>query len=150
MISSRQTTILQYQMFDVFGREGFIEPGRAGIISLRQVLERNSLDNFISPRIGSKILLSRPRSLRQSDSSRNFIKILSSFQHHIPLIEKLTFTNGIEFGYIGWFGDSQRSQFNRFYLGGTPLQQQQTFYRDNIDLKGISRWFRRIYQSVCR
>jgi len=132
----QQTTILQYQMFDVFGREGFIEPGRAGIISLRQVLERNSLDNFISPRIGSKFSVSAEVA-PPIGQLQEFYKILSSFQHHIPLIEKLTFTNGIEFGYIGWFGDSQRSQFNRFYLGGTPLQQQQTFYRDNIDLKGF-------------
>jgi outer membrane protein insertion porin family len=49
----------------------------------------------------------------------------------------LVFTNGIEGGYIGWFGSDQRNQFNRFYLGGTPLQQQQTFYRENIDLKGF-------------
>lgn len=132
----QQTTILQYQMFDVFGREGFIEPGRANIVSLRQVLERNSLDNFISPRIGSKFMLSAEVA-PPLGQLQEFYKILTSFQHHIPLIEKLTFTNGVEFGYIGWFGDSQRSQFNRFYLGGTPLQQQQTFYRDNIDLKGF-------------
>lgn len=131
----QQTFILQYQMFDVFGSEGFIEPGRANMISLRHVLERNSLDNFISPRFGSKFMISGEVA-PPIGQFREFFKVLTNFQHHIPLIEKLTFTNGFEYGYIGWFGDSQRSQFNRFYLGGTPLQQQQTFYRDNVDLKG--------------
>jgi outer membrane protein insertion porin family len=130
------TSILQYQMFDVLRQEGFIEPGRAHSVSLRQVLERNSLDNFISPRFGSKFTLSAEVA-PPVGQFREYYKVLTAFQHHVPLIEKLTFTNGIEFGYMGWFGDEQRSQFNRFYLGGTPLQQQQTFYRDNIDLKGF-------------
>jgi outer membrane protein insertion porin family len=130
-----QSSILQYQMFDVFGREGFIEPGRASIISLRQVIERNSLDNFISPRIGSKFTLSAEIA-PPVGQFKEFYKLNTAFQQHIPIIDKLVFTNGFEYGYIGWFGTSQRSQFNRFYLGGTPLQQQQTFYRDNIDLKG--------------
>src|SRR5690606_30301874 len=39
------TSVLQYQMFDVFSREGFIRPGRANMLILRQVIERNSLDN---------------------------------------------------------------------------------------------------------
>ena len=132
----QRTSILQYQMFDVLRNEGFIEPGRAHSISFRQVLERNSLDNFISPRFGSKFTLSGEVA-PPIGQFREYYKVLTSFQHHIPLIEKLTFTNGLEFGYMGWFGSSQRSQFNRFYLGGTPLQQQQTFYRDNIDLKGF-------------
>jgi outer membrane protein insertion porin family len=131
-----QTSILQYQMFDVFGREGFIDPGRAYLLSFRQVVERNSLDNFISPRFGSKLTLSGEFA-PPIGQFREFYKILTAFQHHIPLVDKLVFTNGLEYGYIGWFGKSQRSQFNRFYLGGTPLQQQQTFYRDNVDLKGF-------------
>lgn len=130
-----QSSILQYQMFDVFGREGYIEPGRAYIISLRQVIERNSLDNFISPRVGSKITLSAEIA-PPIGQFKEFYKFNTAFQQHIPIVDKLVFTNGFEYGYIGWFGNSQRSQFNRFYLGGTPLQQQQTFYRDNIDLKG--------------
>ncbi len=132
----QQSTILQYQMFDVFGREGFIEPGRANILSLRQVIERNSLDNFISPNFGSKFSISAELA-PPIGQFREFYKFLTSFQHHIPLVDKFVFTNGVEYGYIGWFGNSQRSQFNRFYLGGTPLQQQQTFYRENIDLKGF-------------
>lgn len=130
-----QSSILQYQMFDVFGREGFIEPGRAYIVSIRQVIERNSLDNFISPRIGSKFTLSAEIA-PPVGQFKEFYKFNTAFQLHIPIVDKLVFTNGFEYGYIGWFGNSQRSQFNRFYLGGTPLQQQQTFYRDNIDLKG--------------
>lgn len=132
----QQSTIFQYQMFDVFADEGLIEPGRANMISIRQVIERNSLDNFISPRFGSKLTLSAEVA-PPIGQFKEYYKILTAFQHHVPLIDKLVFTNGVEYGFIGWFGRTQRNQFNRFYLGGTALQQQQTFYRDNIDLKGF-------------
>ena len=130
------TSILQYQWLTVNRREGFIEPGRSPSISLRQVLERNSLDNFISPTYGSKFFLSGelapPLGVFQQ-----YYKVTTGFQTHVPVVGKLVFTNGYEYGFLGWFGDKERSQFGRFYLGGTPLQQQQTFYRENIDLKGF-------------
>jgi outer membrane protein insertion porin family len=130
-----QSSILQYQMFDVFSQEGFIEPGRAYSLSIRQVIERNSIFNPISPEYGSKLMISAEVA-PPIGQFKEFYKILTAYQLHIPLIQKLVFTNGLEGGYIGWFGSDQRNQFNRFYLGGTPLQQQQTFYRENIDLKG--------------
>jgi outer membrane protein insertion porin family len=130
-----QSTILQFQMFDVFGQEGFIEPGRANSLSLRQVIERNSIFNPISPEYGSKLMISAEIA-PPIGQFKEFYKFLAGFQMHIPVVQKLVFTNGLEGGYIGWFGTDQRSQFNRFYLGGTPLQQQQTFYRENVDLKG--------------
>lgn len=130
-----QATILQFQMFDVAFQEGLILPGPATSISLRQVIERNSIDNPISPRFGSKLMISGEIA-PPLGNLKEYYKILAGFQMHVPIVEKLVFTNGLEGGYMGWFGTSQRNQFNRFYLGGTPLQQQQTFYRENIDLKG--------------
>ncbi len=129
------TSALQYQMFDVFRQEGFIEPGRAGMISLKQILERNSLDSPISPSYGSKFTLSGEAAPPLANF-RQFFKINTAFQNHIPVVGKLVFTNGFEYGFLGWFSDDKKSQFSRFYLGGTPLQQQQTFYRENVDLKG--------------
>lgn len=132
----QQSTILQFQTFDVLNAEGFIERGRASSLSIRQVIERNSIFNPISPEYGSKLMLSAEFA-PQIGQLQQFYKILTAYQLHIPIVSKLVFTNGIEGGYIGWFGSDKRNQFNRFYLGGTPLQQQQTFYRENIDLKGF-------------
>lgn len=129
------TSTLNYQMFDVFSQEGFIRPGRASMISLKQILERNSLDNPISPSFGSKFTLAGEFAPPMADF-KQFYKINTAFQNHIPVVGKLVFTNGFEYGFLGWFNDDKKSQFSRFYLGGTPLQQQQTFYRENIDLKG--------------
>lgn len=130
------TSILQYQWLTVNRREGFIEPGPSPQISLRQIIERNSLDNFISPSYGSKFFLSG-EAAPPIGSFKQYYKITTGFQTHVPLIGKLVFTNGYEYGFLGWFGEKGRSQFGRFYLGGTPLQQQQTFYRENIDLRGF-------------
>ncbi|MEX2397093.1 MAG: outer membrane protein assembly factor BamA, partial [Balneolales bacterium] len=58
------------------------------------------------------------------------------FQQHNPLVGKLISSFGIEHGYMGWFGSENRSQFHRYFLGGTQLQQRQTFTRDNIDMRG--------------
>ena len=129
------TSTLQYQMFDVFRQEGFIEPGAASMLSIKQILERNSLDNPISPSYGSKFTLAAEFAPPLGEF-RQFYKINTAFQNHIPVVGKLVFTNGFDYGFLGWFSDEKKSQFSRFYLGGTPLQQQQTFYRENIDLKG--------------
>jgi outer membrane protein insertion porin family len=132
----QQINTLQYQMFDVFRSEGFLEPGRANLLSFRSALERNSTDNPISPSSGSKLSASIEVA-PPMPGFKQFYKGLFSFQNHIPITGKLVMTSGAEFGYLGWFGSKDRSQFSRFYLGGTPLQQQQVFYRDNIDLKGF-------------
>ncbi|MDZ7715922.1 MAG: BamA/TamA family outer membrane protein [Balneolaceae bacterium] len=49
----------------------------------------------------------------------------------------MVLTNTAEFGYLGYLGDKQRSNFQRFALGGTQLQQRQTFLTDNIDMRGF-------------
>jgi outer membrane protein insertion porin family len=131
----QQINILQYQMFDVFRSEGLLEPGRASMISLKSIVERNSLDNPLSPNNGSKLSLSLEVA-PPLPGFKQFYKGLLTFQNHIPIVGKLVATSGAEFGYMGWLGSKDRSQFQRFYLGGTPLQQQQVFYRDNVDLKG--------------
>src|SRR5699024_820417 len=52
------------------------------------------------------------------------------------VVGKLVLTNTIQFGYLGYFGPNQHSNFKRFVLGGTKLQQRQTFIHDNIVLRG--------------
>ncbi len=130
----RHITRLRYQYFNVAGYVSMLG-GQASIISVEQEIQRNSLDNPISPTMGSKFAITGEAAPPTPGFSQYF-KTGLEFQHHIPIIGKLVSTYGAEFGYMGWFGQSNRSQFQRFYLGGTPLQQQQVFTRDNIDMKG--------------
>lgn len=130
----RHITRLRYQYFDV---DGFVSMlgGQANIISIEQELQRNSIDNPMSPSRGSKLSL-RFEAAPPMPGFSQYFKTGMDYQYHIPLVGKLVSTYGAEYGYMSWFGKSDRSQFQRFYLGGTPLQQQQVFTRDNIDMRG--------------
>jgi outer membrane protein insertion porin family len=127
-------SVLSYQLYDVVGQT-FLAEGTANIISFKQVLERNSLDNYISPTRGSKFTISGEIAPPLPNFSQ-FYKLKTSYQHHTTTIDKLVFTNSVEFGYIGYIGDTNRSKFKRFYLGGTQIQQRQSFINDNIDMRG--------------
>jgi len=130
----RHITRLRYQYFDVAGFESLLG-GQASIISIAQELQRNSTDNPISPNVGSRFTIHGEAAPNLPGFSQYF-KVGMDYQYHIPIIGKLVATYGMELGYMSWFGKSNRSQFQRFYLGGTPLQQQQVFTRDNIDMRG--------------
>ena len=128
------TSVLQYQAYDVFG--SFVnQSGKVYVLNVQQIIERNSLDNFISPNSGSKITLTGTIAPPFAGFSQ-FYKVKFKYSHHIPIFDKLVFTNGTEFGHLGYFGTQDRSPFEKFFIGGTPLQQRQTFTRENIDLKG--------------
>lgn len=130
----RHITRLRYQYYDVEAFETLLG-GQANILSFEQVLERNSLDNPISPNAGSRFSIGAEAAPPLPGFSQYF-KTSLNYQHHAPVIGKLVATYGVEFGYMSWFSKSDRSQFQRFYLGGTPLQQQQVFTRHNIDMRG--------------
>lgn len=129
-------TVLQYQLYDVAGGTSFLAEGTSNIMSLKQVIERNSLDNFISPSTGSKFRLSGELAPPLPGFSQ-FYKIKTQYQNHTTITGKLVLTNSIEYGYLGYLGETQRSNFQRFVLGGTQLQQRQSFLDDNIDLRGF-------------
>jgi outer membrane protein insertion porin family len=128
-------TALSYQLYDVTGGASFLAEGTSSIISLRQVLERNSTDNRISPTTGSKFQISGEVAPPLPGFSQ-YYKIKTMYQNHTTLVGKLVMTNGVEYGYLGYLGSSQRSNFQRFILGGTQLQQRQSFLDDNIDMRG--------------
>lgn len=131
-----QRTILSYQLYDVVGGASFLAEGTSSILSIKEVIERNSTDNPISPTTGSKFTISGEIAPPLPGFSQ-FYKIKTAYQNHTTLVGKLVLTNGIEYGYLGYLGDSQRSNFQRFILGGTQLQQRQSFLDDNIDLRGF-------------
>ncbi len=131
-----QRTVLTYNHFNVLGYAGIFEDGRADILSVRQVIERNSTDNPISPRYGSKFDISGEVAL-PLPGFQQFYKIKSSYQHHHTIVGRLVLSAGAEYGYMGYMGDGGRSNFQRFFLGGTEIQQRQNFLNDNIDLRGF-------------
>lgn len=128
-------TVLSYQLYDVDGATSFLAEGTSSLISVRQVLERNSLDNFISPNSGSKLTLSLEVAPPIQGFSE-YYKIKSEFQHHVPIAGKLVLTSQADYGFIGYLTKENRSNFQRFLVGGTQLQQRQSFLYDNIDLRG--------------
>lgn len=129
-------SIVSYQLYDV--SEGFttgLAEGTSSIISFKQVLERNSLDNFISPNSGSKVSLSGEIAPPLPGFSE-FYKIKTEFQHHVPIVGKLVITSQADYGFIGYLTNDRKSDFQKFLVGGTQLQQRQSFLYDNIDLRG--------------
>lgn len=128
-------TALGYQLYDIQGTASFLSAGTSSIISINQTFERNSLDNFISPNRGSKLGLSFEIAPPLPGLSE-YYKIKTDYQYHIPIVEKLVLTSQVNFGFIGFFTNDRRSNFQRFLVGGTQLQQRQSFLYDNIDLRG--------------
>ena len=129
-------SIISYQLYDVTGGASFLPEGVSSILSIQQVLERNSTDNKISPTTGSKLRLSGEIAPPLPGFAQ-YYKFKSSYQNHTSVVGKLVLTNTIEYGYLGYLGQGQRSEFQRFKLGGTQLQQRQSFLDDNIDLRGF-------------
>lgn len=129
-------SVVSYQLYDVV--DGFatgLAEGTSSLISFTQVLERNSLDNFISPNSGSKFTLSGEIAPPLPGFSE-FYKIKTEFQHHIPVVGKLVLTSQADYGFIGYLTNDRQSNFQKFLVGGTQLQQRQSFLYDNIDLRG--------------
>lgn len=132
--STRAT--VSYQLFDIAGGALFLAEGQSSILSFKQELERNSLDNFISPNVGSKFSISGEIA-PPIKGFAEFYKIRSAYQYHVPLVSRLVLSTNAQFGYIGFLTGDRRSEFLRFFVGGTQLQQRQSFLQDNIDLRGF-------------
>ena len=127
---------LSYQLFDIAGGALFLAEGQSSILSYKQELERNTLDNFISPNVGSKFTISGEIA-PPIKGFAEFYKLRSAYQYHVPLVSRLVFSTAAEFGYIGFLTGDRRSEFLRFFVGGTQLQQRQSFLQDNVDLRGF-------------
>ncbi|HLR31241.1 MAG TPA: outer membrane protein assembly factor BamA [Fodinibius sp.] len=129
-------SVLSYQLYDVAGGASFLPEGTSNILSIQQILERNSTDNQISPTTGSKLRLSGEIA-PPLPSFAQYYKFKASFQNHTSIVGDLVLTNTVEYGYLGYLLEGQRSNFQRFKLGGTQMQQRQSFLDDNIDLRGF-------------
>lgn len=130
-----QRTVFGYQLYDVSGSRSYLAEGVTSLFTIEQVLERNSLDHPISPSSGSKFSVSGELAPPLPGFSE-YYKFRTNYQYHIPVVEKLVLTSQVQYGYIGYFTEDRRSDFKKFLVGGTQLQQRQSFLDDNIDLRG--------------
>lgn len=142
-----QRLILTYNRFNVLGFSGIFEDGQADILTLRGVLSRNSLNNPISPSAGSEFDISTEVALPVPGFAQ-FYKIKTGYQHHYTIVDKLVLSGSVDYGYMGYFSEGNRSNFQRFYLGGTQIQQRQNFLNDNIDLRGFPGGFDGVISPV--
>lgn len=142
-----QRLILTYNRFNVLGFSGIFEDGQADILTLRGVLSRNSLNNPISPSGGSEFNVSAEFALPIPGFAQ-FYKLKTGYQHHYTIVDKLVLSGTVDYGYMGYFSQNNRSNFQRFYLGGTQIQQRQNFLNDNIDLRGFPGGFDGVISPV--
>ncbi len=129
-------TILTYNHFNVAGFGSIFDDGQADLLTVRQVLERNSTDNPISPSTGTRFNVSGEVALPVPGFAQ-FYKIKTGYQHHATIAGRLVLSSTVDYGYMGYFSDSNKSNFQRFFLGGTELQQRQNFTNDNINMRGF-------------
>ncbi len=139
--------ILTYNRFNVLGFSGIFEDGQADILTLRSVLSRNSLNNPISPSAGSEFSVSGEVALPVPGFAQ-FYKLKTGYQHHYNIAGKLVLSGTVDYGYMGYFSDNNRSNFQRFFLGGTQIQQRQNFLNDNIDMRGYPGGFDGVISPV--
>jgi len=130
-----QQTSFSYQLYNVAGFAGIFQDGSTNILNIRHQIERNSLDNFISPTRGSKLQLIGEIAPPLPNFGQ-YYKIKTAYQSHTSLVGRLTLSGSVDYGYMGYFGSGERSNFQRFFLGGTAIQQRQSFINDNIDMRG--------------
>lgn len=130
-----QSTAVSYQLYNMAGFSGIFQDGETSILSIRHLIERNSLDNLISPTSGSRFFLSGEVAPPMPGFAQ-YYKLKSGYQVHVTLAGKLTLSGSTDYGYMGYFKAGERSNFQRFFLGGTEIQQRQSFINDNIDMRG--------------
>lgn len=131
-----QRFVLSYSRYNVIGFSNIFDDGRANLLTLRQIIERNSTDNPISPRSGSRFSASAEFALPVPGFNQ-FYKLRTDYQHHHTIFNRLVLSATAEYGYMGYFSDNKQSNFQRFFIGGTQLQQRQNFLNDNIDMRGF-------------
>lgn len=142
-----QRFILTFSRFNVSGFSNIFEDGRANLLTISQIIDRNSTDNPISPRNGSKFSASGEFALPVPGFAQ-FYKLKTEYQHHHTIVGKLILSSAVEFGYMGYFSESNQSNFQRFFIGGTQLQQRQNFLNDNIDMRGFPGGFNGVISPV--
>ncbi len=150
---------LQYQYYDVRNYASLFPSfnnGYANDISLKYILQRNSVNSPIYPNEGSKISFSAKSTLPYSmfGAAKDYASMASqekfkyleyykfkfTFEYYLPLTpdKKLVLMPRIGFGYMGAFNKNKGlTPFERFTLGGSGLSGVNQFGgREIIALRG--------------
>ena len=112
-----------------------VPEGVSHSVSIRQSLSRNSLDNPMFPRQGSKMELSVELAPPLGELVQYHKWRLNS-SWNIPIGEKFSFGVGSNFGYIGSL-NGDPVEFERFEVGGTPFDYSGfTFGTEPVFMRG--------------
>lgn len=120
---------VQYQYTDNNGlySQQVLPLGVSQEVTLQQELTRNSTDNPLFPSAGSTFKFS----VEIAPPVGNFIqyhKWRFTNNWHVPILPKLSFSIGADFGYLGSL-TGEDIFFRRFVVGGSPFDTQGTFNR---------------------
>ncbi|PEN12798.1 outer membrane protein assembly factor BamA [Longibacter salinarum] len=96
-----------------------VPPGRNQLVTIRQSLTRNSQDNPLFPRSGSKMELSLEVAPPIGDLQQ-YHKWRLNTRWNLPMGNKFSLGIGTDFGYIGSL-TGEDVGFERFEVGGTPF-----------------------------
>lgn len=147
---------LSYEYYDIQNYSAFVfDNGYSHNLAYQYVLSRNSIDNPLYPKGGSKITFSAkmtfPYSLvdgvddysdlpdQQLYKFAEYYKLKFTTSYFTPLSpdKKLVLNTKIGFGFLGNYSKAKgASPFERFYLGGSGLTGFQLDSREIIALRG--------------
>ena len=96
-----------------------VPPGRNQLVTIRQSLTRNSQDNPLFPRRGSKLEMSLEVAPPIGDLQQ-YHKWRFNTRWNLPIGGKLSIGFGTDYGYIGSL-TGEEVGFERFEVGGTPF-----------------------------
>jgi outer membrane protein insertion porin family len=113
-----------------------VPPGRNQLVTIRQSLVRNSQDNPLFPRRGSKLEMSLELAPPIGDLQQ-YHKWRMNTRWNLPLGNKFSLGFGTDFGYIGSL-TGEEVGFETFEVGGTPFDYQGFNYgTDPVFVRGF-------------
>lgn len=130
------STSLGYQLYSLQGGGSFygLPQGTNQELTIMQRLTRNSTNNPIFPTAGSNLELS----LEIAPPLPNFVqywKAKARTDWYVPIYGKLALKAGGQFGYLGSL-TGESVEFQRFLVGGTPMQAQYIYGKDLVFMRG--------------
>ncbi len=143
----------QYNLNRWYENYFLITDGRSNNVSFETIFGRNSIDNPLYTRNGSKFTLSLqitpPYSLFQDRDWSNldqqerykwveYHKWKFKGDWYTRLVDELVLRTNYEFGYLGYFTEQLRSPFEGFNLGGDGLTGFSMYGRETIALRGYA------------
>ncbi|MDW8346133.1 MAG: outer membrane protein assembly factor BamA [Bacteroidia bacterium] len=143
---------VSYQLFNLKNAGGFfgINTGRINLLSFKQTISRNSIDQPIYPRSGSLIafsidvtppfsILTGKTTVEQRFKWAEYHKWKFDFSWYVKIVDNLVLAPKARFGYLGWYNIKNGIPVvQRFFVGGDGLTGFNLDGREIIGLRGYS------------